>query len=663
MTGGQPSGCAEVLATFRRYDGLVDGDTDMIEWRRFSTVLKRLDPAYFTDRVLAALLKQVGSSDVVAGPTMAFRLETLIERIFGPSALDDASAESCTSGAAGEERAQVPLVRVRKVTGDEVLVLRHADLLGLTVAKLRAQVGTALGRRTVEINLVALLRQLEDAEMLEELLPAEGVLEIMLAVQQLPQFDPDAPAIGQLPALKWLLLSPDQQEQLTATRCFRQMLSIEHAPPIDRIIEQGIVPRLLELCEADDFPQLQFEAAWALTNVASGTQEQTRVVVEGGAVPIFVRLLSSASADVREQAVWGIGNIAGDSPALRDLTLGGGALQPILDLLDRQPSLSMLRNATWTLSNLCRGKPQPNLDLLVAALPTLARSIYSNDEDVLIDSAWALSYISDGTNDRIAAVLDAGILPRAVELLQHDSSRVQTPALRIVGNIVTGDDSQTQQVLAVGALPHLRALLNHTKRSIQKESCWAISNITAGNQEQIQAVLDAGMIQPLLQLLRTSPQEVQKEVAWALGNATSGGSLKQIREIVTVGGCIPPMVGALRNFDNKLASVLLGAIENILQAGHREQQAGDLASNPYVALLLEEGAPQRIENLRNAVTEEVREKANRVLAELLGGDSEGIPPLPDEGGDVAAENRDDPQDDQASRATGDGTGSPGPLED
>jgi len=46
-----------------------------------------------------------------------------------------------------------------------------------------------------------------------------------------------------------------------------------------------------------------------------------QVVVEFGATPYLVALLTSPSADVREQCAWCLGNIAGDCPELRDVVL------------------------------------------------------------------------------------------------------------------------------------------------------------------------------------------------------------------------------------------------------------------------------------------------------------------------------------------------------
>lgn len=51
------------------------------------------------------------------------------------------------------------------------------------------------------------------------------------------------------------------------------------------------------------------------------------------------------------------------------------------------------------------------------ALPALERLIHSQDDEVLTDACWALSYLSDGTNDKIQAVIEANVCGRLVELL------------------------------------------------------------------------------------------------------------------------------------------------------------------------------------------------------------------------------------------------------
>eukprot|EP00403_Amphidinium_massartii_P027028 CAMPEP_0178387710 /NCGR_PEP_ID=MMETSP0689_2-20121128/9213_1 /TAXON_ID=160604 /ORGANISM="Amphidinium massartii, Strain CS-259" /LENGTH=583 /DNA_ID=CAMNT_0020008081 /DNA_START=66 /DNA_END=1817 /DNA_ORIENTATION=+ len=308
----------------------------------------------------------------------------------------------------------------------------------------------------------------------------------------------------------------------------RKLLSNQD-PPIQQAIES--VAKYLAYLAEDTWPKLQFEAAWALTNMAAGSTEQTRALVDAGAVDGFIRILRSENQDVALQAVWALGNIAGDSAALRDRVVAAGGMQEIISIFcPDEPYVAgalpwdcqLPQNVAWTLSNMVRGRPQIALEAIQPLLPLLPKLLRLTREDDLIDICWACAHISDGPNERAHVIVELGCVPMLVNHLDNTSNSVRVPALRALGNLASSNDVDTQAVLDAGFLSRVSVLMEDTKASIRKETCWTVSNIMAGTIPQIAAAMDAGMLQLMRKVLRSEDPvnraDVKKEAALALFN-------------------------------------------------------------------------------------------------------------------------------------------------
>uniref|UniRef100_A0A8B9KRC9 Importin subunit alpha n=1 Tax=Astyanax mexicanus TaxID=7994 RepID=A0A8B9KRC9_ASTMX len=365
--------------------------------------------------------------------------------------------------------------------------------------------------------------------------------------------------------------------QLSAVQAARKLLSSDRNPPIDDLIKSGILPILVKCLERDDNPSLQFEAAWALTNIASGTSAQTQAVVKSNAVPLFLRLLHSPHQNVCEQAVWALGNIIGDGPQCRDYVISLGVVKPLLSFINPSIPITFLRNVTWVIVNLCRNKdPPPPME----------------------------------TVQEVRGVCVMHLTPLLSIITMHWCTL--TAALRAVGNIVTGTDEQTQVVLNCDVLSHFPNLLTHPKEKINKEAVWFLSNITAGNQQQVQAVIDAGLIPMIIHQLAKGDFGTQKEAAWAISNLTISGRKDQVEYLVQQ-NVIPPFCNLLSVKDSQVVQVVLDGLKNILI------MAGEEAST--IAEIIEEcGGLEKIENLQQHENEDIYKLAFEIIDQYFSGD-------------------------------------------
>uniref|UniRef100_A0A8C4HT17 Importin subunit alpha n=1 Tax=Dicentrarchus labrax TaxID=13489 RepID=A0A8C4HT17_DICLA len=363
--------------------------------------------------------------------------------------------------------------------------------------------------------------------------------------------------------------------QLSAVQAARKLLSSDRNPPIDDLIKSGILPILVKCLERDDNPSLQFEAAWALTNIASGTSAQTQAVVKSNAVPLFLRLLHSPHQNVCEQAVWALGNIIGDGPQCRDYVISLGVVKPLLSFINPSIPITFLRNVTWVIVNLCRNKdPPPPMETVQEILPALCVLIYHTDINILVDTVWALSYLTDGGNEQIQMVIDSGVVPFLVPLLSHQEVKVQTAALRAVGNIVTGTDEQTQVVLNCDVLSHFPNLLTHPKEKINKVTTHQVYSTSY--------------------------------------NLTISGRKDQV-EFLVEQNVIPPFCNLLSVKDSQVVQVVLDGLKNILI------MAGDEAST--IAEIIEEcGGLEKIENLQQHENEDIYKLAFEIIDQYFSGD-------------------------------------------
>jgi len=394
----------------------------------------------------------------------------------------------------------------------------------------------------------------------------------------------------------------------------RKLLSIEHNPPIQKVIEAGVIPRFIEFMQRDDEPHLQTEATWAMTNIASGSTEQTKQVVDQGTIPVLVKLLESPRFEIKDQAIWALGNISGDNAEYRDLVLQAGALDSYIRMIGEamnEGNGNIMKNGAWALCNLCRGKPLPEFSVIKDAIPVIAMLIMSQqDIEILTDTLWALSYISEGDQhaERIQMILGTGVMFSLVKILDYAFGNLVVPCVKTIGNIFAGPTEQAHIALEIPEMmTKLLSLLSHNKENIRKEIILALSNLFTSTPENLE-FMNAYFLGQIIELsTKDTSSDVRKEAVLVLSNTIKSGN-QRLLKVLLDHGIIEHMGKIIQGEgDQRIQEIVLKVIGDLLGLGLSNIPEG---YSPDVCRLLLE------QNNTMQVIKELRKNENPQIAEL-----------------------------------------------
>ncbi|KAG8945760.1 Importin subunit alpha-4 [Tulasnella sp. 424] len=117
----------------------------------------------------------------------------------------------------------------------------------------------------------------------------------------------------------------------------------------------------------------------------------------------------------------------------------------------------------------------------------------------------------------IQPVVDTGLVPDLVSLLDSDDTQLQLEAAWIVANIACGTTQQTKKVIDAGAITKLARLAVSPNDTLSDKAVWALANIVADSALLRDRVEDEGGINALVTILNRDacPTDAQRRAVWA----------------------------------------------------------------------------------------------------------------------------------------------------
>lgn len=331
--------------------------------------------------------------------------------------------------------------------------------------------------------------------------------------------------------------SPNVEVQCNAVGCITNLAT--HEENKAKIARSGALPPLTRLAKSRDM-RVQRNATGALLNMThSGmdlavspnfrrnginraTDDNRQQLVNAGAIPVLVQLLSSPDVDVQYYCTTALSNIAVDAQNRKRLAQTESRLvQSLVHLMDSS-SPKVQCQAALALRNLASDERYQLEIVRARGLPSLLRLLQSSYLPLILSAVACIRNISIHPSNE-SPIIDAGFLGPLVDLLgSTENEEIQCHAISTLRNLAASSDRNKQLVLEAGAVQKCKQLVLNVPLTVQSEMTAAVA-VLALSDELKPHLLNLGVFDVLIPLTESDSIEVQGNSAAALGNLSSKG--------------------------------------------------------------------------------------------------------------------------------------------
>lgn len=410
---------------------------------------------------------------------------------------------------------------------------------------------------------------------------------------------------------------------LMALTVLRRSLSSQIAPPVHILLKLDFIPLLLRHLDPEICPVATLaESTWILCNVLSGPRTAVDRAISLGAIPKLINVIRGDMLGVAENAIWALGNIAGEGEYYRDLLLSTDLPTVLYQLVMESPELhcALSKVTAWVCGQLLK-PAQPPEHILKALYHILVTLYDMDDTDTKQEVLAAAGNIHSWSYPISLIVSSSGMLNILLAEPGERTDCLVKPSIRALCNLVEADEETTQMALDGGLLNAFLTWFDHPQADIRTDILWGLSNVAAGTPAQVSQFCRHPLCSEAVKSLEDPVCSVRKEASFLYFNLTKQATVSE--RLALLDYSLFTSIQRLYEDTGLNATNAIKIAERVLAAGEIRANDAKASVNSAAVLYEASGCLQALTRLADRHLPNISAEAEKLLNTYFGEGEEG----------------------------------------